>query len=80
MTHLQAITDQADADYRRYWLAARYLDHPEPGQLLRWHHPLFGRAGTDDLPSRRLANSSEPDRSIYAALRAGDIPATGPLI
>ncbi|MEV0809860.1 hypothetical protein [Micromonospora sp. NPDC050200] len=60
--------------------AARYLDHPEPGQLLRRHHPLFPWAGTDDLPSWRWQNSSEPDRSIYAALRAGDIPATGPLI
>jgi hypothetical protein len=27
-----------------------------------------------------LANQQETDRSIYAALHAGDIPATGPLI
>jgi hypothetical protein len=60
--------------------AAHYLDHPEPGQLLRRHHPLFRWAETDDLPSWRWQNSSEPDGSIYAALRAGDIPATGPLI
>ncbi|MGC4772061.1 hypothetical protein ACLQ25_24210 [Micromonospora sp. DT44] len=53
--------------------AAHYLQHPEPGQLLRRHHPLFRWAGADDLPNWRWRNSSEPDRSIHAALRADNI-------
>jgi hypothetical protein len=56
--------------------AARCLDHPEPQQLIRPHHPLFRWAGADDLPNWRWRNSDEPDRSIYAALRAGNTEST----
>lgn len=53
--------------------AARYLEHPRPEWLLHRHHPLFRWAGAEDLPRWRWANVAEPDRTIYADLRAGDL-------
>lgn len=41
--------------------AARYVDHSEPGHLLRQHHSHVRCAGTADLRGLALTNTNEPN-------------------
>jgi hypothetical protein len=54
--------------------AARYLDHPEPRQLLDQGSPLLRWAQGMDMPAWWWPEAHEPDRSIYIALKHNAIP------
>jgi hypothetical protein len=54
--------------------AARYLDHPEPRQLLEQGSPLLRWSQGMDMPDWWWPNTHDPDRSIYTALKNNTIP------